>query len=62
LHVPHREMARRAFVLVPLADVAPAGLAIPGAGTLGGLLARCPREGIVPLDPDPGNGSMDAGA
>lgn len=55
LHVPHPEMARRAFVLVPLADVAPAGLAIPGAGTLGDLLCRCPGEGIAPLDPNRAN-------
>ncbi len=51
LQVPHPEMARRAFVLVPLADLAPAGLPIPGSGTLGELLARCTREGIAPLDP-----------
>jgi 2-amino-4-hydroxy-6-hydroxymethyldihydropteridine diphosphokinase len=61
LHIPHPEMAGRAFVLVPLADVAPAGLAIPGIGTLGDLLSRCPREGIAPLDPDRDSGDMDSG-
>jgi 2-amino-4-hydroxy-6-hydroxymethyldihydropteridine diphosphokinase len=59
LRIPHPEMARRAFVLVPLADVAPAGLAIPGTGTLGDLLARCPREGIAPLDPNRANATAD---
>jgi 2-amino-4-hydroxy-6-hydroxymethyldihydropteridine diphosphokinase len=62
LRVPHPEMASRAFVLVPLADVAPADLLIPGTGTLGGLLARCPREGIARLDPDHDSGDMDSGA
>jgi len=46
LHVPHPEMTKRAFVLYPLADIADASLSVPGAGTLGALLAACPREGI----------------
>lgn len=46
LHVPHPEMTRRAFVLYPLADIADASLSVPGVGTLGELLAACPREGI----------------
>ena len=49
LRVPHPELARRAFVLVPLADLAPADLAIPGLGRLSELLAACPREGLRPL-------------
>jgi 2-amino-4-hydroxy-6-hydroxymethyldihydropteridine diphosphokinase len=51
LQVPHPRMAGRAFVLVPLADLAPASLSIPGLGLLGELLAGCPREGIAPLAP-----------
>ena len=49
LRVPHPELANRAFVLVPLADIAPASLVIPGRGQLAELLARCPREGVSPL-------------
>ena len=49
LRVPHPELARRAFVLVPLADLAPADLVIPGMGRLGELMAACPPEGPRPL-------------
>jgi 2-amino-4-hydroxy-6-hydroxymethyldihydropteridine diphosphokinase len=49
LRVPHPELARRPFVLVPLSDLAPADLLIPGAGLLGDLLAACPRDGVHPL-------------
>ncbi len=51
LRVPHPEMSRRAFVLFPLADIAPGDLVIPGQGNLAGLLAACPREGIQLLAP-----------
>ncbi len=49
LRVPHPELANRAFVLVPLADIAPEALVVPGRGRLGELLARCPRAGVAPL-------------
>ncbi|UHD18336.1 2-amino-4-hydroxy-6-hydroxymethyldihydropteridine diphosphokinase [Thiocapsa bogorovii] len=54
LTIPHPEMARRAFVLVPLADIAPPDLAVPGVGILVELLERCARDGVKPLgDSDP---------
>lgn len=46
LTLPHPRLAERAFVLVPLAEVAPLELHIPGAGTLGELLVKISRDGI----------------
>lgn len=46
LIVPHPEMAKRGFVLYPLADVAPADLTIPGLGPLVTLLTACPPDGL----------------
>ena len=51
LAVPHPQLARRPFVLVPLAEVA-AGLEVPGLGRVGDLAAACPGEGVVPLETD----------
>lgn len=46
LRLPHPELANRAFVLVPLADIAPGDLYIPGQGRLAERRARCPRDGV----------------
>jgi 2-amino-4-hydroxy-6-hydroxymethyldihydropteridine diphosphokinase len=49
LVVPHPRLCERAFVLLPLADVAPE-LEVPGHGRVSGLLARIDTTGCVPLD------------
>lgn len=48
LTVPHPGLPERAFVLYPLAEIAP-GLDVPGHGPLRELLARCPRGGLERL-------------
>ncbi|WP_242467657.1 2-amino-4-hydroxy-6-hydroxymethyldihydropteridine diphosphokinase [Thiocapsa imhoffii] len=50
LRIPHPEMAKRAFVLVPLADVAAPDLLVPGMGVLADLLESCDRSGVAVLD------------
>ena len=42
LHVPHRELAQRNFVLQPLIDLCGSRFRLPGGAELGTLLARCP--------------------
>lgn len=48
LVVPHPELHRRAFVLYPLAEIAP-NLEIPGLGPVTALCRQIPAEGIERL-------------
>lgn len=48
LTVPHYGMKEREFVLLPLAELAPA-LVLPCGTPLTELVARCPRNGLVIL-------------
>lgn len=48
LKVPHYQMQVRAFVLYPLAELAP-GLTLADGRTLNDLLAQCPFEGLERL-------------
>jgi len=50
LQVPHPRLHERAFVLVPLVEIAP-DLAVPGQGRVGELLARAgATHGVAPVD------------
>jgi len=49
LKVPHPRMHERAFVLVPLLEIAPEA-AIPGRGAAKMLLERCANQGVQRLD------------
>lgn len=49
LVVPHPRLHERAFVLLPLADVAPE-LEVPGRGRVRDLLARVDASGCIALD------------
>ncbi|MES9970531.1 MAG: 2-amino-4-hydroxy-6-hydroxymethyldihydropteridine diphosphokinase [Candidatus Thiodiazotropha sp.] len=50
LQVPHPEMANRGFVLLPLSEIAPVDMDIPGMGRLQDLLLSVSGEGIERLD------------
>lgn len=45
LHLPHPGLAQRAFVLLPLAEIAPS-LVIPGLGPIAELAARIERASL----------------
>lgn len=49
LTLPHPRMHERAFVLAPLAEVAP-GLSIPGKGAVVDLLAQCADQQIQRME------------
>ena len=51
LKVPHYHMQERAFVLYPLAELAPADLHLADGRTLSELLAACPFVGLERLLP-----------
>lgn len=50
LTLPHPRLHRRAFVLLPLAEIDP-GLSVPGLGSVGALLAGVVEQRIVRLPP-----------
>ncbi len=48
LSVPHPRIAERAFVLMPLADIA-ANAELPGVGRVSDLLGKIDTQGCIPL-------------
>lgn len=52
LRVPHPHLHERAFVLLPLSEIAP-HMHVPGHGTVQALLAGVDARGCVPLAPPP---------
>ncbi|WP_030130362.1 2-amino-4-hydroxy-6-hydroxymethyldihydropteridine diphosphokinase [Pseudomonas sp. QTF5] len=51
LKVPHYHLQERAFVLYPLAELAPADLRLADGRSLAELLAACPFVGLERLSP-----------
>lgn len=51
LKVPHYQIHLRAFVLYPLAELAPADLQLADGRTLQGLLDACPFVGLERISP-----------
>jgi len=51
LHVPHPHLCERAFVLLPLAEIAP-DLEVPGCGRVDALLAKIGTAGCTALEPE----------
>ncbi len=52
LSIPHPEMAHRAFVLIPLSEIAPE-VVIPGVGRVRDLVKGLSRSSLTVLDRDP---------
>jgi 2-amino-4-hydroxy-6-hydroxymethyldihydropteridine diphosphokinase len=49
LTLPHPRMHERAFVLAPLAEIAPPGLFVPGHGTVTTMMLQCSNQQIEAL-------------
>jgi len=52
LKVPHYQIQERAFVLYPLAELAPQDLCLADGRSLADLLAACPFVGLERLPTD----------
>ena len=59
LTLPHPRLHERAFVLAPLAEIAPR-LVIPGRGSIGDLLLRCADQRVEKLLPQAAQSSTKA--